>query len=794
MNITSNKQQIFCLPIFAILASVTAAMAQSVWQANTAGTFDWTNSANWSPSVPGLGDTAVFTNRTGAQTVSVDSNRQIQIIDFANNANAYTLTNGSFLLGSNGIIRATGAGAVTNTVGTPITIQNNNGTAAFTAGSTTANRALVVSGAVSGASSAGGTTVLTLDGPNTQNNTVSGSIGNGTNGGDLRLVKSGVGQWSLSGANTFSGGVSLDQGTLIANSATALGTNGGMVWLGNAGGTNTGLLRISVNNSGTYNLIVRSASTNTATRTINSGVSATRTLTGNIQIGDGSGPVNVLELGNNIQISGTISEFTTTTPGSVRVVGATTDARLAGASNNTYSGATTVESGTLILAKTGVNAVAVPGDLNIGVAGTNFNATVRQDGNGFGYSQLATNTVINFLGAGTNTYGLNIQGAVASTLNLAGLNSAPGITAVVGGVSSTIMTNTLNLLGTGSYSFAGRIANSTDGSVTSRVLALTKAGSGTQTLAGSNSYSGGTTLTAGTLRVGHDAALGTGTLTISNGVFASDGATARTITNAITMGGNVQLGDATGTGALTLSNINLGTATRTLTVSNSTTVAGVITNTGGLTKSGAGTLILSRANNYSGATTINAGVLELSSNGSIAGSAATVGGAGTLLLTGGTAGAVTVNSGGLLAGVGTAGATAINSGGALSIGSSPGIMTFNGNLTLNPGSTSNFEINGFEPGNFDLATGAGFNVSFGGTLNLIFSPGFNTTGSAQLFQFATYSNSFASVNPVGLADGFRAEFNEINGLVTVVPEPSVWGLLGMGMIALLLARRRRGRA
>jgi autotransporter-associated beta strand protein len=95
-----------------------------------------------------------------------------------------------------------------------------------------------------------------------------------------------------------------------------------------------------------------------------------------------------------------------------------------------------------------------------------------------------------------------------------------------------------------------------------------------------------------------------------------------------------------GSSSLTLTNtVNLGTVTPTVTVSQNTlTVGGAITNTAGLAKAGAGTLVLSGNNTYSGGTTV---------------------GGGTLLVDGGITGAVNV-VGGVLGGTGTVGGVVTN--------------------------------------------------------------------------------------------------------------------------------------
>ncbi len=216
---------------------------------------------------------------------------------------------------------------------------------------------------------------------------------------------------------------------------------------------------------------------------------------------------------------------------------------------------------------------------------------------------------------------------------------------------------------------------------------------------------------------------------------------------------------------------------------------GLANNVLALVKEGSSTLTLSGANTYTGATTVTGGVLELAATGSIASSATTVSNTGTLLLSGGTAGSVTVNNGGTLAGSGNVAAVTINSGGILAIGNSPGTMTFGGDLILASGSISNFEINGFSGGTYDLASGADYTATFDGTLNLIFDPGFSIAGSVQIFDFMSYDGFFSDVTTSGLAAGYSATFDSTSGIVTVIPEPGMLSLLA-GAVALFCVIRR----
>jgi autotransporter-associated beta strand protein len=85
---------------------------------------------------------------------------------------------------------------------------------------------------------------LTLGGANTGNNQIQGAIINNTGGGNLSLVKSGSGTWSLLGINTFTGTVLISDGTLDFG-----GANGSVN--ANTGIVNNGILKVSRTNAPT---------------------------------------------------------------------------------------------------------------------------------------------------------------------------------------------------------------------------------------------------------------------------------------------------------------------------------------------------------------------------------------------------------------------------------------------------------------------------------------------------------------------------------------------------------------
>lgn len=214
----------------AVVSAVSVAQATDIaWNVDADG--NWADSAGWLPvAVPGVGDTAVFNYPlTAGRTVTVDANRTIGGISFGStNEFAFTLAGGNLLLKSGGIIQnLADTGAHIDLITSPIAIQGDGGAATFSANSAS-NSVLAIDANVSGVSTSGKTTKLTLTGANVNadEHRVSGIISDGSEGGKLSVTKSGINYntWVVSGANTFSGGVDIQGGVLIVEHDAALGS------------------------------------------------------------------------------------------------------------------------------------------------------------------------------------------------------------------------------------------------------------------------------------------------------------------------------------------------------------------------------------------------------------------------------------------------------------------------------------------------------------------------------------------------------------------------------------------
>ena len=285
--------------------------------------------------------------------------------------------------------------------------------------------------------------------------------------------------------------------------------------------------------------------------------------------------------------------------------------------------------------------------------------------------------------SGSNSYtgGTTINNARVSVAADAALGDAGGSLALGGGslltTASFASTRAIGLTGDSSFVPAGGTTLTLNG-VIGGTGSLRQAGAGTLVLGGTNSFGGGTFVTAGILSIGNDANLGA-----AAGGLSLLGATLQATDN-ITSQRTVTIAGAntidTGAGVLTL--------------------AGPITGAGSVTKAGAGNLVLTGSNSYAGATTVAAGTLTV--NGSNAGPGAVGVNSGATLTGGGSiAGVVTVASGATLSpgnGVGTltTGGLVLAGGSALAYqlgqanvvgGAFNDLLQVNGNLTLGGGLT-----------------------------------------------------------------------------------------------------------
>jgi len=282
---------------------------------------------------------------------------------------------------------------------------------------------------------------------------------------------------------------------------------------------------------------------------------------------------------------------------------------------------------------------------------------------------------------------------------------------------------------------------------------FTQMGSGMTKLNNANTYTGDTTISAGTLQLGNLAAIPSG---VSAGnVSVAAGATLdlsgfSTSVNVLSGSGTVTNSGAAVTLSMGLNNY-------------STNFSGAIVGAVSLIKAGTGTQSIGGNSSYTGTTTVNAGILSIAANLSQVTNSFIVNNGGTLNGTNAIGGSLTVNSGGTFyAGTAT---------------NSIGTFTINGNVNL-AGNTIVAINKDVSPSN-DVVNVTG-SISYGGTLT-VYNIGTNALVAGDQFQIfpAGGTGSFSSItgNP-GVTYSFS---NGVLSVVSVSPTLS-YTTLGGGLL------------
>ena len=598
--------------------------------------------------------------------------------------------------------------------------------------------------------------------------------GSGAIAGATTLTKSGTGSITINNSNSYSGGSTINSGTVTLGAAAALGNgtvalNGGTLDLNgqsiaNAVAMGGGALSSAGSISGVVSgttLAKSDAGKLTLSGAANT-VDNINVTAGTLSISNGGALGDVM---NNLD-GGTLE----TTNNVALIIARPITVGAAGAAVNIVGGATTAQGSRVMMGGTNL----LQGSGNLTISGSGALAT---DGGQGVFVVTGSNSFdgnVNLVNGGMFEY--DNASAVAATATFT-LGNNSEISATNGKtVGNAITVNgtgaVLSFNNNGAGIFSGAVTLNSDVSVALRNW-WNYAGAQNGTISGAISGSGGIATNRGT-------STGTPSLTLT-GVNTYAGATNIAGGTTLTLGLAGQLGS----GSYANNIINDGTLNQNSTADQS--YSGTISGSGAVSQTGSGTTtITGNSNSYTGATTVSAGKLVV--NGNIS----------TSVLT-------TVSGTGTLGGSGSVGDLTVAAGGNITPGNSPGILNA-GDTNLGSGSTLSIEINGDTVGSgYDQLNATG-TVTLAGMLDLSlsYSPVENSlyfilanddtdaiTGTfdglaneswfavgAQLFRISYFGDSGA--------DSFTGG-NDI--VLMSVPEPTVALLSGLGMLALL--RRRR---
>jgi fibronectin-binding autotransporter adhesin len=654
------------------------------------------------------------------------------------------------------------------------------------------------------------------------------------------LTKTGAGTLTVSGQlDVRNGALNMSNGTLETVTATVIGSSSGSA----SGTMSGGTLRIgylgsgnfAVGNTGATGTFTQSGGTNqvgsqantvigwntgsTGTYTLNGGtftgisnitfvgIGGTGTLnvsggtysgyntlvghtagTGTVNVGSGSFTSDFLTVGGNNSTSGTLNlnggtfsvnqTFLVDTNGTINV-------NTGGALSGGASGNLTVQNGGVITFNGGTGNGSMNLLLNAG--------TVDVKG-----QTLANGTWANLVASGAGSV-LKNSSATAATIALSNTiwiwNAATNLTIDASGGDIQINSR---ITSSGQPNPTGLIKTGTS------ALALTYAG---------NDYTGTTAINAGRILITHGNALGAtngGTvvasgaqLMLSNVVVGNEALTisgtglpgGSSIAGALrslgtnTLGGKVTLGtNATIFGgsstSLTLDvasgdAVDLSSHTLTVDGAGASGINDAIVGTGGIFKTGSGTLTLAASNSYTGATVVTNGVLNLNSS-----TGASLGSTASVSVTSASAKLLISQSGQV-----SDSASVTLSGGTIQRGA--GVSEKFGNLTLSTAGTLDYgtgaagvlEFGSWTPGSTVLT------LSNFGVYNQL---KFSSNLSAFISTTAGSSFSNANFNISGMAaGGFTSNWNGSTFTITSVPEPStVLAAIGLAGLMLWPSRRR----
>ncbi|MEZ0258036.1 MAG: autotransporter-associated beta strand repeat-containing protein [Chthoniobacter sp.] len=752
-------------------------------------------------------NTLTLSASEAANSISVDTTARSGTLDLG--AGSFTLSNNNWsFAGANTYTINPGTGGNLKTVATGNAFVFDN----VASGLVTINAPVLAFGSNAVTFNGTGTTVLaganTYTGTTTINagtvkagvnqiGTTSGALGAGTGA----LTLSNASTLDLNGFNVGVGGVTGNSGTTITNNGGSAATltvgnsNGGVTFTGSVSAGSGGL---SITKAGTGGLTFGSATA--------LGSNINITFTGNTGFGESNGAGTIGNSTNTFIVANgvTIGNFTTSAN-----AGWTLGANVSLGVGSTYtnnSDQTVSQSGNF----TSTDSTAV---INWTYGFHSNSPTISGNNSGFlGTINIGDNGQsgrdalrLNSLTAGSASAIWHFNGGAAWGGNGVRLNGGVGTYSMgeitsTGGAGNIYFSNVGSILQLGDNTANVASYSGTIGLNGGNGVGITKVGTNTQILTGTNTYTGNTLVSNGTLQLAKQVSLynsGAAAAWSKTNINVASGATM-----AFNIGGSGEFTEANVNAILALSDatnngFNDGAKVGLDTTSGNVTYASAITNPNsgnnslGLTKLGTNSLTLSNANTYTGTTTVNAG--ELIVSGSLNGTTNVTVASGATLASGVT-GSITTATGGNLAVSGTLAPGDFSSVGTLTLAPGTG-----GQLSFLSGSTIDFTISGATSDEVSFSS-AGDWLSGSGNVTLSLT---GITGSDYGNTYTVFHNvsttGFALAGITGYDSvNYAASFTQVGSdyqlSFTAIPEPNmVTSLLG-GVGVLALFRRRGGKS
>jgi len=725
---TINRTISFLAILLAVVSPAVASAATSTWTGGSLSGSTWSSQQNWGSSTlptPSGTYSLQFSGTTRTNTINNNIGTiSISSLSFTNDGGT---GQNSFFQISSGTLAFNNSSIVTTTATAGVFTNNSDGDT------------------ISSAMTFSGTSTFTMG--SLHNLSLSGNMSGSGAVVYAQTTPDTIDYAYISGINNYTGGTVIEGAAVNTGARTSSSSNSSAFGSGSVTIRNTGSMLVR-NNSVITNNITASGTGQNGSAVIGSFGTAGSTaelqgriqLASDVQFATASSAAN--DISSKLVVSGTID------------LGANTLTLRSGVRSGQTDG--------LLIQVTG----KVTGSGGVSINGAVGGSRVLMSGNNdyLGGTTISTGTLSvgsrTALGGGflaitpSGTGVLDLNGQALEVGALSG-NSTAVILSSTSGNASLMTTSSSNT------TYAGTIRNS------SGVVGLTKAGSGILTLSGSNSNTGQTNVNGGVLALGNANALaGGGTIAFGGGTLQYSGNNTQDYSSRIKTSGSSISIDTNG---------------------QNVTFAGVIdsSNTGGLKKSGAGTLLVNGVNTYTGNTVIETG---------------TLGGNGTI------AGLVTVGTNAFISP-----GNAANTTGVLSVGS----------LDMSPGGTAIMAISGTAASTYDQIVASSLVNFANGILNINFTQGgFQNYDFWQLFSGSPFSGDLSQVNLTGsyagtfvnlgngewkadVGGGQSLSFYETNhlfhgvglaGQLVLVPEPSTYIIAGIGIVVVgwqSLIRRRR---